>query len=321
MLDFLLGAGLIVALVRGYSRGFLRGALGLVVTLAAIWFGYRAGPSVSGIVQSWSGAGPVAGRVIGSVLVFGAILVAGTFITQRSVAILGPLRVFDRLAGSFVSGLWYVVVVALVLLVAGSAPNLLPGTDGLLSASRVARVITAEDAPVTPAVSRFLGDRVIESLVNLNRLVGRSQVVVEDAARVEIPLIEEPDLHDRPESARELFERLNRMRFEEGIPPLSWSGALAEVAAGHGKEMYQEGYFSHLSPTTGSVDRRLEAVGVPFLVVGENLALSPTAETAHEGLVASPSHRATMLDPRFKRVGVSALEGPFGLMVVQVFSG
>ena len=321
MLDFLLGAGLVVALLRGYSRGFLRGALSLVVTLAAIWFGYRAGPSVAGVVQSWSGAGPVAARIAGSLLVFGAILLAGTFVAQRSVSILGPLRIVDRMAGLVVSGVLYVVLVALVMLLVGSTPNLFPGMEGLMSTSRAARLITAEEAPVAPAVSRLLGDRVIESLVNLNRLVGRSQVVVEGAERVDIPSIRLPDLHDRPESAQEIFDRLNRVRFEEGIPVLSWSGALAGVAGGHGREMYQEGYFSHLSPITGSVDRRLEALGIPFLVVGENLALSPTVDSVHEGLLASPSHRANMLDSRFKRVGISVVEGPLGLMVVQVFSG
>jgi len=321
VLDFLLGAGLVVALFRGYRRGFLRVALGLVVTLAAIWFGYRAGPSVSGVLQSWAGVGPFAGRIAGSLLVFGAILVAGTFVAQRSVAILGAHRVLDRMGGLVVSAVWYVGIVTIVILLAASTPNLFPGTQGVLSSSRAARLIMAEDAPVAPAVSRLLGDRVLESLVNLNRLVGRSQVVIEGAERVDIPPIKPPELLDRPQSAQELFERLNRVRFEEGIPVLSWSGALAGVAGGHGREMYQEGYFSHVSPITGAVDRRLEALGIPFLVVGENLALSPTVDSVHEGLLASPSHRATMLDSRFKRVGISVVEGPLGLMVVQVFSG
>lgn len=321
MLDFLLGGGLIFALFRGYSRGFIRGVLGLLVTAAAIWFGYRAGPLLTGIVQSWSGAGPIAGRIIGSVVVFGAILVGGTFIVQRSLSLLGPRRMLDRMAGALVSGVLYLMLVILLILMASSIPNLFPGAEGLLSASRAARLVTAAEAPVAPVVSRLVGDRVIESLVNLNRLVGRSQVVVEAGDRVDIPRIRGLDLQDRPEPAWELLERVNKARFEEGIPVLSWSGALADVAGRHGREMYQEGYFSHVSPITGSVDQRLEAVGIPFLVVGENLALSPTVDSVHQGLVASPAHRATMLDPRFKRVGISVVEGPLGLMVVQVFSG
>jgi len=37
-------------------------------------------------------------------------------------------------------------------------------------------------------------------------------------------------------------------------------------------------------------------------------------------LMASPGHRQNMLDDRFTRVGISAVEGPLGVMVVQVFS-
>ena len=321
MLDFLLGVGFLIGLVRGYVRGFTRGAAGLLVTLAAIWFGYRAGPSVAGAIQSWSGADQVTGRIAGSVLVFLAILVVGTFVVSRSISVPGPLQVFDRIAGAVMSGVWYLVVMTLVILLAGAIPNLPRGAEGLLSSSRAVRMITAEDAPVVPAVSRLLGDRILESLVNLNRLVGRSQVVIEGVDRVDIPPTAEPELLDSEGSSRELFDKLNVVRFEEGVPVLSWSGALAEVAGGHAREMYEEGYFSHVSPTTGSVDARLEAVGIPFRVVGENLALSPTVDSVHEGLLASPSHRATMLDPRFRRVGISAVEGPLGLMVVQVFSG
>ena len=321
MFDLLLGAGLVVALLWGYQRGFIRGALRLLIMLAAIWFGYRAGPLVSGVVQSWSGAGLVVGGIVGSLVVFGAVLVVGTFVAQRAISILGPTRIYDRIAGSLLSGVWYVVVVSVAILVAASVPKLLPGAGGVLSGSRAAQMVTGEDALFAPAVSDLLGDRVIESLVNLNRLVGHGQMLVEGADRVDIPPVTPSDLQDLPQAARELFDRLNRIRFEEGVPVLSWSGALAEVAGGHGREMYLNGYFSHVSPTTGSVDRRLEAVGIPFLVAGENLALSPTVDSVHEGLVASPSHRVTMLDSRFKRVGISALEGPLGLMVVQVFTG
>lgn len=321
MLDFLLGSGFLLALVRGCIRGFVRGAISLLVMLAAVWLGYRSGPSIAEFMQSWSGAGPIAARVTGSLLVFAAVLVAGAFVAHRFVGLLGPLRVFDRIAGSLVAGIWYVVVVTLVILLAGAAPNLPGIAQGLLSGSRVAVLVKADRAPVIPAVSRLLGDRTLESFVNLNRLVGQSRVVIEGADRVEIPLIEPGEIHDRPESARALFEKLNVARFEEGVAVLSWSAALAGVAGRHGEEMYEEGYFSHLSPSTGSVDRRVREQGIPFRVLGENLALSPTVDSVHVGLLGSASHRATMLDPRFSRVGISALEGPLGLMVVEVFSG
>ena len=145
-------------------------------------------------------------------------------------------------------------------------------------------------------------------------------VVIEGDERVEIMPAGGP-VEDRPDLATELLDRLNLLRIEEGEEPLAWSAALAEIAAGHGVEMYEEGYFSHVSPDTGSVDDRLDAQGIPFRVAGENLALNPTVDGVHGGLAASPSHRATMLEARFTRVGISVHDGPLGLMVVQVFTG
>ena len=293
----------------------------MVVLVAAIFLGYRSGPAGAVIVGSWTGAGPLMARVIASIVVLLVILVGGTLVARRLVVALGPLRTLDRIAGSLLSGAWFVVLAVLLLLLAGATPNLPARVEGLVSGSRAAGVVMSEGTAVTPAVSRLLGDRMIESFVNINRLVGRGQVVIAGEDRVDIPLVTSRELADRPDSARELFEKLNLARIEEGVAAVAWSAALADVAGGHGREMYEDGYFSHLSPINGSVDGRLEAEGIPFRLVGENLALSPTVAGVHEGLLASPSHRATMLDPRFTRVGVSALEGPLGLMVVQVFSG
>jgi uncharacterized protein YkwD len=47
---------------------------------------------------------------------------------------------------------------------------------------------------------------------------------------------------------------------------------------------------------------------------GENIALAPTAELAHEGLMNSPAYRANILNPGFTRVGIAALRsGEHGL--------
>jgi len=260
-------------------------------------------------------------QAIGSVIVFAIILAGATLIARRLVWVPAPLRSLDRIAGAMVSGVWFAVLAILMLIIAGAFP-ILPGRfDGLLSESRAARIVLSEEAGVTPAVSRLLGDRVLESLVNINDLLGRSQVVIEADDYVELPAAGSRELVRRPDSAGELFDKINLARIEEGVGTVAWSEPLADVAGRHGWEMYEQGYFSHRSPVAGSVDNRLDMAGIPFRAAGENLALSPTVSSVHEGLLSSESHRATMLDPRFTRVGVSALEGPLGLMVVQVFTG
>ena len=84
--------------------------------------------------------------------------------------------------------------------------------------------------------------------------------------------------------------------------------------------MYTEGFFGHTSPTTGDVGDRVEAAGIPFVLVGENLALAPTPGTVHDGLMSSEGHRANILGVDFTKVGVGVVSGPLGLMVVQVFT-
>jgi uncharacterized protein YkwD len=60
--------------------------------------------------------------------------------------------------------------------------------------------------------------------------------------------------------------------------------------------------------------------GVRFLTAGENLALAPTIEVAHTGLMNSPGHRANILRREFGRVGIGVMDGGMrGLMVSQEF--
>ena len=85
--------------------------------------------------------------------------------------------------------------------------------------------------------------------------------------------------------------------------------------------MYASGVFLHRSPSTGLLSDRMRAAGVPYTVAGENLALAVTTSEVHRGLMASDGHRANMLAHEFRRVGVAVIDGPYGLMTVQVFSG
>ncbi|MEX0756457.1 MAG: CAP domain-containing protein, partial [Acidimicrobiia bacterium] len=96
---------------------------------------------------------------------------------------------------------------------------------------------------------------------------------------------------------------------------------LAAVAMGHAMDMYTNGFVSHVSPTTGTVSDRVRAARIPLATVGENLALAATPRAVHAGFMESDGHRANILRTSFDRVGVAAVDGPLGLMVVQVFGG
>ena len=351
MLDLLVLAGLGLAVMRGYRRGVLGAAAGLVLLVVGIVVGYRAGPIGQGVVESWTGASPLTSRFIASAVVFLGVFLAGRLLVSRLLALLVPVRLLDRIGGAVVSAAAFVLVACLLILALASAPYLPSSVGPLLDQSRTAALVTSEAPRFTPGISRFLGDRILESYLNLRKLSeGGTALLEEDGPHASpagepvgegaLPVIELLDrlvildgddrveiapvgglVEPRPDLAIELLDRLNLLRIEAGEEPVAWSPALADIAGLHGTEMYADGYFSHVSPVTGSVADRLVSQGIPFRAAGENLALNPTVDGVHAGLAASPSHRATMLESRFTRVGISAHEGPLGLMVVQVFTG
>ena len=319
MIDLILVVLLVAVLYRGYRRGFIReianlGLLGIGVIVA-----FRSAGASETFFASWTGASPLVARTLGGFIVFFLIQLVGTFLVRRFLRLLGPVSAVDRVAGAVVAGARLVFGMVMFLLLASAIP-LGQTMQRWLIDSWVVEVVAGEDSFAKESVSAIVGDRVLESLVNLNQLIGDSQVVVEGVESLDIPVLGGA-LLAADGDAMAVFDLLNLARVDAGVDPLAWSSSLAEVAAAHGYEMYETGYFSHVSPVSGVVADRVAASGVPFGIVGENLALSPTAQSVHDGLLASPGHRQNMLEARFTRVGISAVEGPLGLMVVQVFTG
>ena len=113
---------------------------------------------------------------------------------------------------------------------------------------------------------------------------------------------------------------MNRERQAQGLPTLAPDPELTEVARRHSADMFARGYFAHDTPEGVSPFDRMRESGVRFITAGENLALAPTIEVAHTGLMNSPGHRANILRPEFGRVGIGVMDGGMrGLMVSQEF--
>ena len=146
MLDILVLAGLLVALVRGYRRGMLGAAAGLVVLVAAILVGYRAGPAGQGVVESWTGSSPMSARLIASLAAFLLVFLVGRLLVSRMVALLGPLRVVDQIGGAVLSMAAFALVAGLLILAVNSAPYLPSTVDSVLAQSRIVSLVKA-DAP------------------------------------------------------------------------------------------------------------------------------------------------------------------------------
>jgi len=126
-------------------------------------------------------------------------------------------------------------------------------------------------------------------------------------------------------SESSLLSAMNAVRVAHGLRPLRADGRLERAARGHSSYMLRTGTFAH-----GAFASRIRRVGIRAPRVGENLAWSSGSLTAARAIVsmwmASPEHRANLLHPGYRSVGVGALRGAFdgqsnALMVTTDFAG
>jgi len=131
----------------------------------------------------------------------------------------------------------------------------------------------------------------------------------------------EPEFAVDEYSEAAMFALVNQERENRGITELSWDTAIVPVARAHAKDMFERGYFSHVSPEGEDVGDRLQEADIRFFVAGENLALAPSLAMAHDGLMQSPGHRENILSSDFSKVGIGVIDGGrYGKMFVQVFT-
>ncbi len=117
----------------------------------------------------------------------------------------------------------------------------------------------------------------------------------------------------------------NEARREAGLPTLDINATLRGAAQAKADDMIVRQYFSHEGPNGESPWTWLNKSGYRYAVAGENLAIHyKTAEALEQGWLASPTHRANILDKRFTEVGVGfsqgKIEGYDSMVVVQLFA-
>ncbi len=124
--------------------------------------------------------------------------------------------------------------------------------------------------------------------------------------------------------AAALFDLMNTARLEHGVESLAHSSVLDEVALVRANDLVKNGYFDHVSPTGASAFTELNALAVRYRIAGENLARNNylegrTVHAAFDALMASPGHRANILEERFGLVGVAVVRNGQMWLHVTVF--
>lgn len=207
--------------------------------------------------------------------------------------------------------------------------------EGLIIVSIVVSLIVA--LPIKPSVKKdVLDSKIAGYLIKRTTQLDRSindifGGVIEDSltyltirpgSTETIPLTSEVlELKVDEVSESRIFNLVNEERRKAGVPELSLRSEVVPIARSHAKDMWQRKYFSHVSPEGKDVGTRLDDGNIDYTFAGENLALAPSVTTAHTGLMNSEGHRANILEPSFKRMGIGVIDnGVYGKMFVQIFT-
>jgi uncharacterized protein YkwD/uncharacterized membrane protein required for colicin V production len=305
--------------VGGMRRGFLLGIADLVAFGLSLIVAARLGSSVADPLINWglpaelaAGAGFVTAAVISLAVIGLAVRVLLAPLGTLGAAT--PLGWVNGVLGLLPGAVRGLAVAALVVLVISALPPEL-GLRERLAESRLA-------APIAQTGRRALDTGLVWAGVDTRSLDVLYQPPVADSGALPFAGIRALELGNDQVAEQLLLELVNKERADAGISPLQLDSALAEVALAHGREMFAQGYLGHVSPTSGSAADRLAGAGLIYPLSGENIALAPGPEMAHEQLMNSPAYRANILNPGFTRVGIAALRSSDQeLMVTQEFAG
>lgn len=118
----------------------------------------------------------------------------------------------------------------------------------------------------------------------------------------------------------------NIQRVNNSLAPLAENIGLNSAAVRKVQDMFNRQYFEHISPDGKNVGNLVEDAGYEYIAVGENLALGNYKDD--QGLVQawmdSPGHRANILNPRFREIGIAVgrglFEGKQTWLAVQTFA-
>jgi uncharacterized protein YkwD len=314
-IDIVLIGIVVLSALNGWRRGFILGVLDLLGWALVLFAGLRFYQPLARWLGShfdfWSDTWnrPIAFVLI-AILAIITIQLLGKALLKRMSKDTHD-NSFNRMLGivpGIANGLITAALVAALLLA-------MPLNEGLRERSRespTANRLAVYAQQLEAALHPVFAEAVAETL---NLLI----VQPESHERVNLPY-KIASSRPRPDLEAKMLELVNNERLAKGLRPLAEDPELTEVARRHSADMFARGYFAHDTPEGLDPFARMRAAGVRYVTAGENLALAPTLQVAHNGLMNSPGHRANILHPQFGRLGIGIMDGGIrGLMVSQEF--
>ena len=318
LIDVLLAIVVVVLVVNGYRRGFLLSTLDLLSWVVSFVAALRFYPALANWLETnvhwWSEVWnrPIAFVLIGLVVgicieLIGSALLSSISDDVHEKRVNHVLGVIPGLA----SGLITAAILSALLLA-------LPLNEALRERSRESQLVNR-----LAVYTEYLEKRLHPVSADFAEAIAETfnflTIRPESDERVTLPY-KVTQVRPRPDLEARMLQLVNRERVAAGLQPVTADPELTEVARKHSTDMFARGYFAHDTPEGKDPFDRMRDSGVHFSTAGENLALAPTVQVAHTGLMNSPGHRANILHKDFGRLGIGIMDGGIrGLMVSQEF--
>jgi uncharacterized protein YkwD len=106
---------------------------------------------------------------------------------------------------------------------------------------------------------------------------------------------------------------VNAQRSARRLAAVQHAPALRRAATAHARDMVLRSFFAHVSPTGSTLAQRARRAGYPGSTLGENIGWGTgslgTPDAIVDAWMESPPHRAIILHPRFRELGVGVTLG------------
>lgn len=218
----------------------------------------------------------------------------------------------NRYGGAAVNGLKTLLLIAVALVALNGLP-LTAAQKEAINSARLPQLVLSHTGKFQQRFNAIVG-RNLQDTLNFFTIKNTSKESVDIGFKTTTVKVNEA-------AEWKMLELVNRDRRRYGLAELSMNLTARPVARAHSRDMFARGYFAHINPDGLDPFDRMQAGGVRYSYAGENLAYAPTVFSAHEGLMNSPGHRANILRPEFKTVGIGVIDGgPYGQMFTQNFT-
>lgn len=294
---------------NGYRTGFLVEVAGLARLALGVAAGARFFALPAAFLNTNTALPPALTNLIGFVAIFtvGEILLTLLFAVTvypavqalHAVPALGGL---DRLLGivpAALQALFWAAFVLFTLLLLPVGPAL----QTRITNSTLGNALVVDLSSYEPKLQALLGNATRDTLLTLTP----PATPTEGTVQLHFPA----DLHLTTDTRAEqtMLAYVNQQRTQYGLSALRIDPKLTAVARAHSVDMFQRSYFGHNTPGGRTPFDRMRATGITYASAGENIAYAPNVAIADNGLMHSPEHRANILQPQFRRVGIGIVSG------------